>query len=65
MKGLSIVYESKKGLAEYIYILESQVDPIHNDITVNGFGINLREAKKIRDWFDKAINEIKTNRKKK
>lgn len=67
MKGLVITYSSPEDskLAEYLYLIEADIDPEHNDIHVNGYGISISHAKTIRDWFNKAIKEVNKNKSKK
>ena len=47
-----------KGVAEFI-VAEAHVDPRHNDIVFNGYGITRKQAKQIRDWLTEALRKTK------
>lgn len=64
MKGLLIAYEKSSGV-RVEYLIDAEVDPNWNDITVNGYGISTKDAKKIRDWFTKAIKKTSKRKSKK
>lgn len=59
MKCVRILYSNKSLPQVYVPLVEASVDPNHNDIVINGYGVKRKQAKELRDWLTKALKETK------
>lgn len=46
-------------LSHPVTLVQAHVDPKHQDIVLNGYGIKKKHAKALRDWLTQAMRHSK------